>query len=118
MAGASRVKVVEHRAFGISGQTTLTAEYGTYPDEATGLTAYRALVARVQDSRTPCCTFVATESDAEVLHSTAWIPFDLGGRMGPLKEVMIQVQLIKLPQLVGTEFNWHYSLDLTILHTP
>ena len=118
MNGAARVKVVEHRSFGISGQTTLTAEYGSFADESVGLAAYRALVARVQDSSTPCCSFVATESDADVLHSTAWIPFDIAGRMGPLKQAMIEVQLMKLPKLNGTELTWQWDLDLTILHTP
>ncbi len=118
MNGAARVKVVEHRSFGIPGQTTLTGEYGSFADEAAGLVAYRALAARVQNSNTPCCSFVASETDAEVLHNTSWIPFDLAGRMGPLKQAMIQVELMKVPKLEGTNLIWQWDLDLTILHTP
>lgn len=118
MDGAKSVQVIEHLTFGVLTQTTLSADYGTFADEATGLAAYRALVSRVEQAPTPCCTFVATDDDSEVLHTTAWIPFDLAGRMGPLKSAMIEVRLIRLPKLVGTELTTVWDLDLTILHTP
>lgn len=118
MSGAQSVKVIEHLTFGILTQTTLSAQYGSFSDESTAVAAYQALVARVQNASMPCCTFAAVVNESDVLRDTSWLPFDFQGRMGPLESAMIDVSLMKLPKLVGSDFTMVWDLDLTILHTP
>jgi len=76
--------------------TRLIVPFGSFPDEAAAKAKLNEVVAQIDASALPCCTLIKNENILPNLHTIYYLPFDLGGRMGPgLKNVILEVEMGK-----------------------
>lgn len=104
----------------LGGKWSFHASFDDFRDKNLALSKYKALCEQVAQSKFECCTFASSENIDETLTSTAWLPFDLNGKMnGRLKEVYIEVRLIKflgIDEKFKTYDKW--SLNLYVWEIP
>ncbi len=97
---------------------SVQAYYNDYKNKDDAMNKYRELVKKVKDTAMPCCTMVQNdEYTSSEITSTAWLPFDLGGKMGPgYDKIILEVRVIKLldidKETFTTSDKWFVSLSV------
>lgn len=77
-------------------QQSMQAYFGEFKTKSEALDKFNSLVKKVDESKTTCCTLVKSENDNETIKSTAYLPFDLMGKMGPgYKDMVLDVTITK-----------------------
>lgn len=97
---------------------SVQAYYNEYKSKDDAMNKYRELIKKVQDAALPCCTMVqGDEYTSSEITSTAWLPFDLSGKMGPgYDKIILEVRVIKLLDIdtktYTTSDKWFVSLSV------
>jgi hypothetical protein len=97
---------------------SVQAYYNEYKSKDDAMNKYRELIKKVQDAALPCCTMVQNdEYTSSEITSTAWLPFDLSGKMGPgYDKIILEVRVIKLldidKETFKTSDKWFVSLSV------
>jgi len=97
---------------------SVQAYYKEYKNKDDAMNKYRELIKKVSDTAMPCCTMVQNdEYTSSEITSTAWLPFDLSGKMGPgYDKIILEVRVIKLLDIDSKTFTtsdkWFVSLSV------
>lgn len=102
----------------LGSSCSVQAYYKEYKSKDDATAKYRELVKKVQDAALPCCSMAqGDEYTSTELTSTAWLPFDLSGKMGPgYDNIVLEVRIIKLLDIdtktYTTSDKWFVSLSV------
>ena len=102
----------------LGSSCSVQAYYKEYKSKDDATAKYRELVKKVQDAALPCCSMAqGDEYTSTELTSTAWLLFDLSGKMGPgYDNIVLEVRVIKLLDIdtktYTTSDKWFVSLSV------